>query len=146
MTINRQLRRTAMRDAVLVYVAVAAGAALGGTLRALVAVGAHGLASPFPWATLTVNVLGSFAIGFYGTLTAPDGRLFMSPRQRQFVMAGLCGGFTTFSVFSLETFRFAAAGRFDLAAVNAGVSVTLWLVAVWVGSALAARLNRPGRR
>ncbi len=134
------------RDALLLYAAVAAGTAIGGILRALVsvAIGDPGIA--FPWATLTVNVLGSFAIGFIATLTAPDGRLFLSVRQRQFVMIGVCGGFTTFSVFSLETFRLLAAGRFALAGVNVGGSVCAWLLAVWAGSALAARLNRPGGR
>jgi CrcB protein len=132
------------RERARLYLLVAAGAALGGVARALLSLAAVSLAAPgFPWGTLAANVVGSFAIGFYATLTAPGGRLFVSAPIRQFVMTGVCGGFTTFSVFSLETFRLAA-GEPALAAANVGVSVTAWLGAVWGGHALAARLNKLG--
>ena len=85
---------------------------------------------------------GSFLIGFYAALTGPDGRLFVSPRQRQFVMVGICGGYTTFSAFSLETLRLAQSGNIQGAFFNLFVSVVGWLTAVWLGHALAARLNR----
>lgn len=131
------------RDGLLLYLSVAAGTAIGGVLRAGVSLAAFDLAgSGFPWGTLVANVLGSFAIGFYAALTEPDGRLFVGARQRQFVMAGICGGFTTFSVFSLETVRYAAYGDYRTAALNVGVSVTAWLGAVWLGHGLATRLNR----
>ena len=96
----------------------------------------------FPWATLFVNVVGSFIIGFYGTLSGPDGRVFASTRQRQFVMTGFCGGFTTFSAFSLETFRLLHGGMTRTAFAYIAVSVVTWLVAVWLGHMLASRLNR----
>ena len=57
----------------------------------------------FPWGTLIVNVSGSFVIGFFATLTGPDGRMFVGTTARQFVMIGICGGYTTFSSFSLQT-------------------------------------------
>ena len=57
----------------------------------------------FPWGTLIVNIFGSFVIGFFGALTGPDGRLYASSAVRQFAMIGLCGGYTTFSAFSLQT-------------------------------------------
>lgn len=57
-------------------------------------------------------------------------------------MTGFCGGFTTFSVFSLETLRLAADGDLRMAALNVGISVISWLAAAWLGHALAARLNR----
>jgi CrcB protein len=57
-------------------------------------------------------------------------------------MTGLCGGFTTFSVFSLETVQLLAARDYALAWVNLGASVALWLVAVWLGFAWARRINR----
>ena len=134
-----------MRQAVVLYGLVALGAVIGGVLRALASSGAVALfGTGFPWGTLFVNVAGSFLIGFYADLTGPDGRVFAGTRQRQFVMTGVCGGFTTFSVFSLETIRLIQSGNMAYAAVNIGVSVVAWLVAVWLGHLLATRLNRLG--
>ena len=104
------------------YLAVALGSAIGGSLRWLASELIHAWSGAgFPWGTLFVNVTGSLAIGFYAALAGPDGRLLAGARQRQFVMTGICGGYTTFSVFSLETLRLAQAGaapwlRFDGAA------------------------------
>lgn len=132
-----------MRQNTRIYLALGAGSAFGAlarhfTAHALLAVTDGG----FPWGTLTVNVVGSFVIGLYATLTEPDGRIFASPARRQFVLAGFCGGFTTFSIFSLETVRLAASGRYDLASANIGVSVVLWLLAVWFGYRVGQRINR----
>lgn len=133
------------REAILLYAFVAIGTAIGGTARALVSMITIELAGPgLPWGTLLANVVGSLVIGFFATLTGPDGRLFLSARVRQFVMTGICGGFTTFSMFSLETFRLAAAGNYSMATLNIGVSVVAWLVAVWVGHTVAAQFNRLG--
>jgi CrcB protein len=74
-------------------------------------------------------------------MTGPDGRLFVSPRTRQFVMTGICGGFTTFSGFAIEMLRFVQAGDARQAAVYLAVSVPGWLVAVWLGDIAARRLN-----
>lgn len=138
-------RWRAMRGVVVLYAHVAVGAAIGGVGRALVSLAAIAVAGPgFPWGTLAANAAGSFLIGFYATLTEPGGRLMVSARARQFVMTGICGGFTTFSVFSLETFRFAEAGNHAMAAINIGASVVGWLASVWIGAALASRLNRLG--
>lgn len=127
----------------MLYLAVASGTAIGGVLRAAVSLGAVALAGEgFPWGTLIVNVAGSFAICFYAGITAPEGRLLAGPRQRHFVMTGICGGFTTFSVFSLETLHLAASGAHGQAAAVAGLALACWLVAGWAGLALAARLNR----
>ena len=147
MTASRQMstRWRAARDGLLLYLSVALGTAIGGVARALVSLAAIEVAGTgFPWGTLAANVVGSFVIGFYATLSSPDGRLFVGARQRHFVMTGICGGFTTFSVFSLETLRFAAAGDYRMAALNVGISVVTWLAAVWLGHALAARINRLG--
>ena len=136
---------SAFRTPTLSYTAVALGAAIGGGLRWFASELAHGwLGRGFPWGTLFVNVTGSFAIGCYAALAGPGGRLRAGPRQRLFVMTGLCGGYTTFSAFSLETLALLQAGSVALASLNAGASVTAWLVAVWAGYALAIRFNRPG--
>jgi CrcB protein len=125
------------------YAAVAAGSALGALARYLCSVAAVALLGPaFPWGTLTVNVLGSLLIGLYASLSEPDGRLLASPAQRQFVMAGFCGGFTTFSIFSLETLLLVDRHEFDLAAIYVAVSVALWLVSVWIGYRIGSKMNR----
>jgi CrcB protein len=131
------------RDTAMLYAGVALGSMIGGVLRALASMASLGLLGPgFPAGTLFVNVLGSFIIGFYATLTGPDGRVFAGSRGRQFVMAGICGGFTTFSMFSLETFDLLRDARPLAAGLNVGISVTAWLAAVWLGHMAASRLNR----
>jgi fluoride exporter len=125
------------------YISVALGSVVGGVARYLVSVlFVSQLGGGFPWGTLFVNVTGSFIIGFYSALTGPDGRLLASPRQRQFVMVGICGGYTTFSAFSLETLQLVQSGHMRAASLNLGISVVGWLAAVWVGHALATRFNR----
>jgi CrcB protein len=130
------------------YLGVAIGGALGSVARYLTSMVTLTLmGSAFPWGTLVVNVAGSLLIGLYFTLTEPDGRLLVSPAWRQFVLAGFCGGYTTFSVFSLETLFLARSGAWDMAGLFVAASLTLWLVAVWLGHAIGVRINRlPGRR
>lgn len=125
----------------ILYVCVAAGGMLGSLARYVASL-LIPAAAGFPWATLFVNITGSFIIGFYSTLSGPDGRLFASTRQRQFVMTGFCGGYTTFSAFSLETFRLLHGGTTKTALSYIAVSVVTWLVAVWLGHRVASRLNR----
>jgi len=125
------------------YISVALGSIVGAVARFLVSVlFVSQFGDRFPWGTLFVNVTGSFAIGFYAALTGPDGRLFATPRQRQFVMVGICGGYTTFSAFSLETLRLAQSGNVRAAFLNLLISIIGWLLAVWMGHAIAMRLNR----
>lgn len=136
--------RQALVEGTIHYCLVAAGTAIGGVLRALVSVALMTVAGPgFPWSTLAVNMAGSLLIGFYAAFTMPDGRIIAGTRQRLFVMTGICGGFTTFSVFSLETLRLALSGNMPAAALNTGVSVVAWLTAAWGGYALGSRLNAP---
>jgi CrcB protein len=87
-------------------------------------------------------VLGCFVIGFFNTLSGPDGRLFVPTVARQFVMIGLCGGFTTFSAFSLQTLSLMQDGEWFNAASNVVLSVVLCMVAVWLGHLAAASLNQ----
>ena len=95
----------------------------------------------FPWGTLLVNVTGSFVIGFFATLTGTDGKWLVSPSARQFVMIGICGGYTTFSSFSLQTLSLARDGEWFKAGANAVLSFALCLVAVWLGHLLATHFN-----
>jgi len=95
----------------------------------------------FPWGTLIINVLGSFVIGFFAALTGPDGRMMVPGDMRQFVMVGICGGYTTFSSFSLQTLTLAQDGEFLRAGLNIGASVGLCLFAVWLGHVAAVALN-----
>lgn len=140
---SRDGARQFLHTAATFYACVAAGSAIGGCTRWLASEMLHGwLGVGFPWGTLFVNVTGSFLIGFYAALTGPDGRLLVGPVQRQFVMTGICGGYTTFSIFSLETLDLFKAGESGLAGLNIGVSAVAWVAAVWLGYAAASRFNR----
>jgi fluoride exporter len=124
------------------YGAVIAGGILGSLLRWLVALVLPAAVGGFPWATFVANVTGSFVIGFYSSLTGPDGRVFAGPRTRQFVMTGICGGYTTFSGFAVEMLRFVQSGDARSALIYLAASVPGWLIAVWLGDVAARRLNR----
>lgn len=129
-------------NAITVYVWIAIGSAAGGVARYWCSgVVARLIGETFPWGTLLVNVLGSFVIGFIATLTAPDGRVFIGSTARLAIMAGFCGGYTTFSSFSIQTLNLLNDGEFLYAGVNIVLSVLLCLAAVWAGSAVAASIN-----
>ena len=86
--------------AVKAYLLIALGSGLGGVARHwLTTLLAARIASPFPWGTFLVNVIGSGIIGF--VLALPDSRI--NPAVRQFLAVGILGGFTTFSAFSAQT-------------------------------------------
>ena len=120
----------------MTYLWVALGSALGGVARHWCSgVAARLWGESFPWGTIIVNVAGSFVIGLFATLTAPDGRVAASSEARLFVMVGLCGGYTTFSAFSLQSLVLARAGEWIGLGMNIGLSVVLCLAAVWLGHA-----------
>ena len=124
------------------YLWIAIGSALGGVARYWFSgVVARLIGETFPWGTLFINIIGSFIIGFFATLTGPDGRILVPSVARQFVMIGLCGGFTTFSSFSLQTLNLATDGEYLYAGLYIVLSVVLCLLAVWLGSILATGLN-----
>jgi len=127
----------------LTYLYIALGGAIGSVARAWTAnvfvrmYGAH-----FPWGTIFINIAGSFIIGFFGALTTSDGRFTAHPDARAFVMIGICGGFTTFSSFSLQTLDLARDGKPGAALANIGLSLILCLLAVTAGYASAEAINR----
>ena len=126
----------------LIYLWIAIGGAIGSVGRYwLSGLFARGVGEVFPWGTLFVNVSGSFIIGFFYTLTGPDGRLLVGTSARQFVMVGICGGYTTFSAFSLQTLNLVRAGELLGAGGNIVLSVVLCLIAVWLGHWAATMIN-----
>jgi fluoride exporter len=124
------------------YIWVAVGGAIGTVGRYwLSGVVARMLGETFPWGTILINVSGSFVIGVFAVLTGPDGRVFVPSSARQFVMVGICGGYTTFSSFSLQTLNLMNDGEWANAGANIVLSVVLCLLAVWLGAMLANIIN-----
>jgi CrcB protein len=128
-------------DAASLYGVVTLGGVIGSLLRWALALVLPMAEGDLPWATFVANASGCLVIGFYAALTGPDGRLFVGPRMRQFVMIGICGGYTTFSGFSLETFQFLSTGDGRSAALYLSISLASWLAAIWLGDVLARQLN-----
>ena len=125
------------------YLWIMLGSALGGGARYWCSgFAARLFGETFPWGTLLVNVLGSIVIGFFNTITGPDGRLLVGTTARQFVMIGVCGGYTTFSSFSLQTLNLARDGDWLRAGLNVVFSVVFCLLAVWAGHVAAMIVNR----
>lgn len=119
------------------------GSALGGIARFSLSVFiASRVPGTFPCGTILVNVLGSLAIGIFAAFADEAGRFSLSPALRQFLMVGLCGGFTTFSSFSIQTLELMRGGQPLQAAGNVIGSVLLCLIAVWAGYQLGQVLNR----
>jgi CrcB protein len=118
---------------------VAVGGALGSLARWWVSLAlAKSVGPAFPWGTLLANVSGCFVIGFVAGWAGPNGRLVASDAVRNFAMVGFCGGYTTFSAFSLQTVEMLQAGDLARAGANVAGSLVLCLVATWAGYALAA--------
>lgn len=124
------------------YLWIALGSALGGVARYWsYGFAARYLGQTFPWGTLAVNVLGCSFIGWFAAMTGPDGRWLVATPVRQFVMVGICGGFTTFSTFSLETLNLTRDGQWFRAGANIFSSVAFCLLGVWAGHAAATWWN-----
>jgi CrcB protein len=125
------------------YLFVALGGALGSVARYWCSgVVARAFGETFPWGTVGVNVVGSFVIGLFATLTGTDGRFLVPGEWRIFVMVGVCGGYTTFSSFSLQTVNLLRDGEHLYAAGNVLLSVALCMLGVWLGHVAAVAINR----
>ena len=128
----------------ITYLWIAMGGALGSMARYATSNAVAGwLGGHFPWGTLIINILGSFVIGFFAALTGPGGRLHLlvSNDARLFVMIGICGGYTTFSSFSLQTLDLMHDGAWMRAGLNVVGSVALCLIAVFAGYLAATAIN-----
>ena len=131
----------------LTYLWIAFGGALGSMSRYGVSrLFSFLMGETFPWGTLVCNVTGSFIIGILAGLTGPDGRVVVAPDLRQFLLVGFCGGYTTFSSFSLQTLALIRDGDMLEAGGNVILSVVLCLAFVWLGVIAATLINqvRPG--
>src|SRR5687768_12430308 len=110
----------------MTYVWIAAGGALGSVARfAIATFVARRFGENFPWGTLIVNVTGSLIIGVLAALSESGGKLADSVAMQRFLIVGLCGGYTTFSAFSIQTFDLFRSGHALAASVNVLLSVAL---------------------
>ena len=127
----------------LAYVWVALGGAIGSVgrfwLNNLITLK---FAEVFPLGTMVINLTGSFLIGVFAAFSDQEGRFSATPGFREFFMVGICGGYTTFSSFSLQTLRLAQDREWLYAGGNVILSVTLCLIAVWLGYGLGRLLTR----
>lgn len=121
---------------------VAIGSAFGGMARYAVSgfVAKH-IGETFPWGTVLVNISGALVIGAFAACVAPSGALEGNLAVRQLVIVGLCGGYTTFSSFSLQTLNLVRDGEWMRAFGNIAISVVACLLAVWAGYALGAFIS-----
>jgi CrcB protein len=132
----------------MVYLYVAVGGALGSMARFWLG-NAMALATgtEFPWGTLLINILGSFIISFFGSLTGSWPRFAVPYEMRVFVTVGVCGGFTTFSSFSLQTVELIKTGQSGRALLYVSASVILCLAGCALGfaaaNAVGANMNAP---
>ena len=125
----------------MIWLAVGAGGALGSMARHGVNIlFAHVLGRAIPYATATVNLVGSAVIGLLAASIA-TGRLHMSSEMRTFVFVGILGGFTTFSSFMLDTFTLGHGGDHALAFSNVALQTGFGLAAVWAGYRIGLSLG-----
>jgi fluoride exporter len=131
----------------IAYLWVALGGALGSVsrfwLNGIISAKFGETAQTFPLGTLLVNVSGSFLIGIFAALTIPEGRMDSQSRAfaTQFLMIGVCGGYTTFSSFSLQTLNLLRDREWLYAGGNVILSVVLCMIAVWLGYLLGSIFN-----
>jgi len=137
------VKNTLTVDFIMIYLLVALGGAIGSVSRYWLStlIDAR-FDDAFPWGTLCVNVTGSIVIGFFANLTGPDGHYFGNVESRLFIMTGICGGFTTFSAFSLQTLNLLKDGDWVRASGYSLSSVLVCLVGVWMGHVAGGLINQ----
>ena len=122
-----------------ILIAIFLGGGTGSVLRYFVQVALHERITSycFPWATFTVNILGSFLIGLFYALSA---RFNLSTEIRLLLTVGLCGGFTTFSTFSNDGMILIKQGFYGMFFLYTLLSVALGLIATLTGGAFGRYL------
>jgi CrcB protein len=128
----------------IAYLWIAIGGALGSVSRYWIGgFVSEKIGASFPWGTLVINISGSFVISVVGAIASPEGRLDPQARQfaTQFLMIGVCGGYTTFSSFSWQTLNLIRDREWLYAGGNILLSVVLCMIAVWLGWMLGSVFN-----
>jgi len=124
--------------------------AIGGGIGSLVRFGITQFMAPMavwaPLSILIINASGCFIISFLNFVSDPSGNIYLGPRSRLFLLVGFCGGYTTFSSFSLISFNAVRHGILWDLWLNIGLSHILCLLSVWLGAIVAAPFPRVLRR
>ena len=127
----------------ITYLWIAIGGALGSVARfALSNATARVMGESFPWGTILVNISGCFVIGLLAVTTDVGGRVSTPTDIRQFLLIGVCGGYTTFSSFSLQTLNLIREGALAGALANVAISVIACVAAVWIGAIAGQVINQ----
>ena len=125
------------------WISIAVGGAAGALLRYLVSGWAYALMGEgFPWGTLSVNVIGSFLIGFLWRLFD---QIAIAPNTRTLIFVGGLGAFTTFSTYGLESLNLLRSGQYRLGALNMLGSNVLGILSVFLGFVAARAVLAAGR-
>jgi fluoride exporter len=117
--------------------AIFAGGAIGALLRVALLQTAAGAAPGWPWVTFSVNVLGTFLLGYFATRLQE--RLPLSAYRRPLLGTGFCGAFTTFSTMQLELVTMLNAHRYGLAVAYAAASLILGYGSVRLATSFVRR-------
>jgi fluoride exporter len=128
------------------YALVAIGGGIGSLIRYGIAQFMAPMALWTPLSLLAINTTGCFAISFLNFVSDPSGDIYLGPRSRLFLLVGVCGGYTTFSSFSLVSFNAARNGDYLDLWLNIGLSHILCLLGVWLGAMVAAPFPQALRR
>ena len=124
------------------YTLVAIGGGLGSLLRFAISQWMAPMPVWSPLSILLINVSGCFLISFLNFVSDPTGEIYLGPNSRVFLMVGVCGGYTTFSAFSLISFNALRHNAVIDLWLNIALSHLLCLLAIWIGALVASGLPR----